>query len=163
MGSYLSGILADRGAKVDVTTRRGRLSHNENVKYICGNARDTAFVRRIITAGYDVIVDFMCYDHEDEFRKRNELLTGSTGHYMFLSSSRVYADSETPITETSPRLLDVSPDKKYLATDEYSLTKAREEDILTGGRAPNWTTGCTTESSTTAKYAELSLSSGRYR
>lgn len=47
-----------------------------------------------------------------------------------MSSSRVYADSQTPITENSPRLLDVYKEEEYLKTDEYALSKARQEDIL---------------------------------
>ena len=139
MGGYLAGILAGRGADVDVTTRRERLPQNENIKYICGNAHDIAFVRRIITAGYDAVIDFMNYHPAGEFLERCELLTGSTGHYVFLSSSRVYADSPTPITETSPRLLDVCTDSEYLRTDEYALSKAREEDILRNSGTKNWT------------------------
>ena len=41
----------------------------------------------------------------------------------------MYADS-TPITEETPRLLDVCKDADYLKTDEYALAKAREENIL---------------------------------
>jgi nucleoside-diphosphate-sugar epimerase len=43
------------------------------------------------------------------------------------------------ITERSPRLLDVCADKEYLATDEYALAKARQEDILRTSGRNNWT------------------------
>lgn len=139
MGGYLVKILSEAGNTVDVTTRKNRESSAENVRYIHGDAHDTGFIRNILDAGsYDVFIDFMSYTTE-EFRKRAEIMTGGTGHYMFLSSARVYAKSDVPIKETSPRLLDVCTDKEYLATDEYALAKAREENILLEGKAGNFT------------------------
>nr|MCR5606452.1 epimerase [Treponema sp.] len=49
------------------------------------------------------------------------------------------ANSNEPITEKSPRLLDVSNDEKFLATDLYPLTKARQENILFENEKKNWT------------------------
>ena len=139
MGGYLVKILSEAGNTVDVTTRQNRESSAENVRYIQGDAHDIDFIRKTLEAGsYDAVVDFMSYTTE-EFRKRAEIMTGGTGHYMFLSSARVYAKSDVPIKETSPRLLDVCPDKEYLATDEYALAKAREENILLEGKAGNFT------------------------
>ena len=88
---------------------------------------------------YDAVVDFMRYIPAGEFLGRPEFITSRTGHYIFLSSSRVYADSRTPITEDSPRLLDVCTDSEYLRTDEYALSKAREEDMLRHSGTKNWT------------------------
>ena len=139
MGAYLVRILAEAGNIVDVTTRRARESAVGNMRYIQGDAHDTGFIAGLLgTGSYDAVVDFMSYT-TSEFRRRAEIMTGGTGHYMFLSSSRVYADSSSPITEDSPRLLDASDDAGYLATDEYALAKARQEDILRGGKAGNWT------------------------
>lgn len=39
-------------------------------------------------------------------------------------------NSEKTLNEYSPRLLNVSQDKQYLATDEYALCKAGQENIL---------------------------------
>lgn len=61
------------------------------------------------------------------------------GQYIFLSSSRVYAKSCEPLKEESHRLLDVSNDKSYLDTDEYALTKARQENMLLNSGKSNWT------------------------
>ena len=44
-----------------------------------------------------------------------------------------------PITEETPRLLDVSTDEAYLKTDEYGLAKARQEDLLRDSGRKNWT------------------------
>ncbi|MBQ7577383.1 MAG: NAD-dependent epimerase/dehydratase family protein [Synergistaceae bacterium] len=138
MGNYLVDIFAKMGAEVHVTTRREKIS-SQNVKYIRGNAKDLDFIRPLIESGnYDAVIDFMIYSTY-EFIARYKFFTDFAGHYIFLSSSRVYADSDSPITENSPRLLDVSKDSKYLLTDEYALTKARQENILLNGRAGNFT------------------------
>ena len=64
-----------------------------------------------------------------DFDKCYEALLAATDQYIYMSSYRVYADSPL-ITEDSPRLLDVSDDPEYLATDEYALAKARCENLL---------------------------------
>ena len=140
MGGYLSGLLASRGTDVYVTTRQELSGGKTGINYIRGNAHDIEFVKSILNEGkYDAVIDFMNYTPADNFQGRADVLTGGTGHYFFLSSSRVYADSKTPIQETSPRLLDVSTDKTYLSTDEYALKKAREENTLRNCKAKNWT------------------------
>ena len=78
---------------------------------------------------YDVIVDFMNYNYE-EFLECHRALLEATDHYIFLSSSRVYANHEGRITENCPRLLETSKDEAFLSTNRYALRKAREENIL---------------------------------
>ena len=43
------------------------------------------------------------------------------------------------IKEDSPRLLDVCPDKEYIASNEYAIAKAREENVLFDSKYKNWT------------------------
>ena len=137
MGVHLSKILKNQGKDVYVTTRKERKA--VGITYIQGNAHETAFLRDILQKyHFDVLIDFMIYS-TPEFADRVDLLLSSVGQYIFLSSSRVYADSETPITENSPRLLDVCKDEEYLKTDEYALCKARQEDILRKSEKNNWT------------------------
>ncbi len=139
MGVHLVELLSQRGDTVFVTSRRERPSR-KNVTYVRGNAHDEVFLRTLLARRrWDAIVDFMVYK-TDEFRRHMPALLAATAQYVFLSSSRVYADSAGPITEDSPRLLDVSPDAVYLKTDEYALTKARQENELRAHcRAGNWT------------------------
>lgn len=139
MGVHLVEILSGWGDAVFVTSRRARPSH-DNITYIQGDAHDDGFLESLLSGRrWDAVVDFMVYTTA-EFLKRVKTLTGATAQYVFLSSARVYADSDEPITEDSPRLLDVSQDREYLATDEYALTKARQEDILrTECGKGNWT------------------------
>ena len=138
MGVDLVKILGERGENVTVTSRSERKSELINVKYVRGDAHDTAFLQSLLAEKYDAIVDFMAYSTE-EFKSRRDLLLHATSQYLFLSSSRVYADAKTPITEDFPRLLDVTTDKEYLKTDEYALTKARQENLLRESDKVNWT------------------------
>ena len=138
MGTHLVNLLSqNKNYRITVTSR----SHYEgkgNVSYVQGNGHDMAFLTMLLKDKYDVIVDFMHYRTE-EFGNRYQFMLGACGQYLFLSSSRVYADSECPITEDSPRLLDVSTDAEYLNTDDYALAKARQENLLQKSENKNWT------------------------
>ena len=137
MGAYLVNLLAEKNWYVDVTTRKNKKSNNHKIKFLQGDAHNYDFLKSI-AVGYDIIVDFMAYK-TPEFRKRFKFFLDVTGQYIFLSTSRVYADSAEPIKETSKRLLDVSMDETFLKTDEYSLTKARQENLLFESSSKNWT------------------------
>jgi len=137
MGTHLKEILVDSGNDVYVTSRK-RHEGGEHLKYLQGNAHDIDFLRLVLQEDWDAIVDFMVYSTQ-EFMQRVDMLLDSAKQYIFISSSRVYANSDIPITENSSRLLDCAIDKTFLATDEYSLKKAREEDILTNHIKNNYT------------------------
>ena len=133
MGYELVPMLASNESNTVTVTSRSKIQSSAGITYIQGNAKDLNFIRQVVDSNqYDVIVDFMLYTIE-EFKERYELLLCSCNQYIFFSSARVYAASEEPIKEDSPRLLDVSTDQEYLSQGEYSLTKAIQEDILTIG------------------------------
>tara|TARA_R110001599_G_scaffold262231_1_gene462690 strand:+ start:2885 stop:3946 length:1062 start_codon:yes stop_codon:yes gene_type:complete len=137
MGAHLVQILAERGDKVSVTTRSPRQSP-DNIEYIQGNAKDDTFLDPLLAREWDAIVDFMVYT-TPVFEQRAPKLLAATDQYIFLSSARVYADADEPINEESPQLLDCSRDMDFLATDEYSLAKARQEDMLRQSGSKNYT------------------------
>ncbi|MBY5937706.1 NAD(P)H-binding protein [Marinobacter nauticus] len=137
MGAHISQILADRGDKVSVTTRSPRQSL-PNIAYIQGNAKEDSFLAPLLACRWDAIVDFMVYSTRI-FERRAPKFLAATDQYFFLSSARVYAESDCPISEESPRLLDSSDDARFLATDEYSLAKARQENVLRQSGSKNWT------------------------
>ena len=137
MGVRLQPLLSER-FEVVVTTRKNR-EPNNNARFVQGNAKDILFLQKILDEKWDVIVDFMVYSTE-EFKKRVELFLAATDQYVYFSSARVYADAgNVPINENSPRLLDVVRDEVYLASDEYALAKARQEDMLFHSGRKNWT------------------------
>lgn len=138
MGVHLAKLLNEDKTETHVTSRKRRSDYG-TVRFVEGDAHSDEFLLPLLRANkYDVVVDFMVYGTE-EFKVRAPKMLESCARYVFLSSSRVYADSPAPITEESPRLLDVSDDRKFLATDEYALTKARQEDILRSSGFANWT------------------------
>lgn len=140
MGVYLSERLL-RNFEVYVTSRKNRSSCGDKgsaVVFVNGDAQDDHFLKRVIeSVRPDGIVDFMTYTTE-HFRGRVDWLLKGCEHYVFLSTYRVFAE-QVPLTERSPRLLDVCTDAEYLATDEYAMTKARQEDILRKSVLKNWT------------------------
>lgn len=137
MGAHLVKLLDGKVTKIFVTSRT-KHSDSEQVMYLLGNAKDINFLTEILTRSWDVIIDFMSY-RTNEFKSRINLLLSATSQYVFLSSARVYSKSEVPITEETPRLLDISTDKVYLKTDEYALAKARQENLLYDSGRQNWT------------------------
>lgn len=138
MGRPLAKILASRGAEVVITSRSRSGSDKKGMEYRLGDAHDIGFLKRLLKDFYDVIIDFMVYG-EEEFSQRLEFLLTSCSQYVFLSSGRVYAGSESRLTENSPRLLESCGDTEYLKTDEYALSKARQEDRLRSSGYANWT------------------------
>jgi nucleoside-diphosphate-sugar epimerase len=137
IGIHLVRLLSENGVETFVTSRNARQSER-NIKYMQGDAHNIAFLKDILKEHWDAIVDFMVYS-TPSFRERVNLFLNATNQYIFLSSARVYANIEQIITENSPRLLDVSNDEEYLKTDEYALSKARQEDILKQSGCKNWT------------------------
>ena len=138
MGVYLVPELASMGYEVRVVALDNIISDNLRISYVKADAKDNGYLKELLKEKFDVIVDFLIYSTK-EFKERHDILLQNTGHYIFLSSYRVYDGSETPITENTPRLLDVSKDKGFLATEDYSLYKARQEDVLQNSQYDNWT------------------------
>lgn len=120
-----------------VTSRRKR-GDKTSVRYVMGDAQDEAFLQGVLEKNFDVIIDFMIYRTEDFVRRLPKFLS-SCSQYIFLSSARVYASSEEPITENTPRLLDVNNDIEFLEGNDYALKKARQEDFLFNSGKRNWT------------------------
>ena len=138
MGLYLVPELASQGYEVRVVSWDNVVSDNPRISYVKADAKNNEYLKELLKEKFDVIVDFMLYSTE-EFKARYDILLQNTAHYIFLSSYRVYDGGQIPITENTSRLLDVSKDKDFLATEDYSLYKARQEDVLQNSKYNNWT------------------------
>lgn len=139
MGVYLVPELLKMGYRVDVVSLDTLESNHPDLRHIqTKDAKEVGFMTDLLKKEYHAIVDFLIYDTAS-FKEKHRLLLENTGHYIYLSSYRIYANEEHPIRETSPRLVDVSTDQAYLATDDYSLHKARGEDTLRASGLGNWT------------------------
>lgn len=138
MGTYLVDLLDRDNYSLFITTRKS-LSDKNNIHYIQGNAHDLKFVKPLVESKkWHAIIDFMNYSTA-EFENKHEIFLNNTDQYIFLSSARVYSGCSNPITEESSRLIDSTTDVEYLKTDDYSLAKAREENILFSFKEKNWT------------------------
>lgn len=137
IGTPLQHYLLKLGYSVSVTSRK--IHQSEEVDYLVGNAHEINFLNKVLeNESYDAVVDFMSYD-TTEFPTIIKTILPRTRHYIYISSSRVYAPSDGMLTEDSPRLLDVCNDRKYLSTDEYALRKARQENMLYESGRQNYT------------------------
>lgn len=138
MGKYLVPKLLDRGYAVDAVALDEITAAAPNLRGIKGNAMDWRLLERLWENHYDGIVDFMTYPTADAVLYLPEMLK-HTDHYIYLSSYRVYDNKEVPIRETSPRLLDTADDPLLRNSDDYSIYKARGENILMTSGRRNWT------------------------
>lgn len=137
MGKYLVPKLAACGYAVDAVALDD-YDFNCNVNLIKAQAKDFFFRTQLLQNKYDGIVDFMTYPTSELVLFLPELLE-LTEHYIYLSSYRVYDGSDVPIKENSPRLLDSTADIMFRNSDDYSIYKARGEDILKSWKRKNWT------------------------
>lgn len=140
MGRYLVDLLSgDPDNDIYITSRSEHQTSQKNIHYILGNAHDNTFVSQLAREfEWDGIVDFMIYSKE-EFEDRVTMLLSMTKQYILLSSARVYADSNQPLTEESPRLIDVVDDISFKTSKKYAIAKAQEENILIESDKRNWT------------------------
>jgi len=138
MGKALVEILSEKKEYNLYVTSRKIHPNRENITYLQGNAKEERFLEQILERKYTCIVDFMSYRTE-EFQLRADMLLNASEQYVFISSARVFANSQEAITEYSPRLLDISKDEDFLSTDDYPLAKARQENILFSHPKKNWT------------------------
>lgn len=140
IGEYLAPELVRLGFAVDVTSRSASTSgvQDMGIRYIKGDALNVEFLKETLSGkAYDVIIDFMVYATSD-FKARYRFFLENSQQYIYISSYRVFSDAPL-ISESTPRLLDVSSDSQFLKTNDYALEKARQEDILRKSRLKNWT------------------------
>lgn len=138
MATYLVPLLVKSGYSVTGVSLDEVESTDANLRYIKANAKDKAFLEELVAEGYDEIVDFMIYNTKESFEEYYKIFLEGTKHYIFLSTYRVYA-GETPITEESPRLLDVKKPSSFVSYKEYSIYKAEAEDVLRASGYTNYT------------------------
>lgn len=146
MGVYLVPELLKLGYQVDVIYLEDVMSgrthwpiEDPRLKVMCANAMDYDSIAELLKKDYDGVVDFMIYSTPELFEKFLPLYLKNVGHYIYLSTYRVYANEEHPVRETSPRLLDVSKDEVLLHSGDYCIYKAQGEEFLKDSGYDNWT------------------------
>ena len=137
MGKYLIPKLAERNYLVDAVALDKCPFEHPNVNVITGDTKNYSFRTGLLKNNYDAIVDFMIYPTRELMLYLPEIIP-ATGHYIYLSSYRIYDGCEVPVKETSPRLLDNSADPLLRSSDDYCIYKARGEDIVRSFAKKNW-------------------------
>lgn len=140
LGTYTAIELLRLGCYVDVLCPEDKESDNEKLYYHKGLGDENTLKDLFSKKHYDGIVNFIHYPCVEEYKPIHKLLSENTEHLIFLSSYRVYADEQHPITEDAPMLLDVSKDKEFLEKEDYALSKAKAEYFLRNeSGTTNWT------------------------
>ena len=130
LGTYTAQELLKQGHSVDIICREDKVSDNENLKFYKAEITFDYLAEFLNDKHYDGMVNFLHYYKKEDYADTHKLLMKKTNHLIFLSSYRVYADEQHPITENAPKLLDVSTDEKFLATEKYAVSKAKLEKYL---------------------------------
>ena len=138
MGQYLVPRLASMGYRVDAVALVDPREPVPGVSYLKANVKEPGVLQKLLGNRYDGIVDFMIYSSW-ELPGRLACFLDHTDHYIYLSSYRIYDNKEHPIRESSPRLIDASENIVLRNSDDYSIYKARGENILRSFSRKNWT------------------------
>lgn len=140
LGTYVSEELLRLGCEVDVICPEEKVSANAKLRFIRDYVSEELLQDLFAKAHYDGIVNFIHSREVEDFKRSYDLLIKNTDHLIVLSSYRVYANEQHPITETAPRLHDVYTDEDLLTYDKYGVSKGLCEDFLTGERkGQSWT------------------------
>lgn len=140
LGTYTAKELLRLGHKVDIICLEDMASDNENLAFYKGEANLEYLESFLKNKSYDGIVNFIHYPNVEKYPPTHSLLISHTNHLIILSSYRVYADEQHPVTETAPMLLDVSTDKDFIETEKYAISKAKLEKYLNKEcKGQNWT------------------------
>ena len=141
LGLYTAKELLRLGHAVDIICLDEMTSDNENLRFFKANATVEYLKELFALNRYDGIVNFIHYNNYEDYIPYHEILSQNTDHLIFLSSYRVYADLEHPITENAPQLIDVIKDHQaFIEGDNYGLSKSKAERFLADNPYPkNWT------------------------
>lgn len=140
LGRYTAQNLRKLGCSVDIICLEDNTSSDKGLRFYKASA-DLEFLKAFLKdKHYDGIVNFMHYSDPEAYKPVHMLLSENTGHLIFLSSYRVYADLEHPVKETSPTLYDTSDDEELLKNDNYAIPKSKAEYFIKNeSGTKNWT------------------------
>lgn len=130
LGTYVGQELLRLGTTVEVICPEPKESDNERLVFHQSLATRQLLEELFAKKHYDGIVNFLHYPDAEDYKAIYPFLIRNTDHLIFLSSYRVYADEQHPITESAPRLTEVVTDKQFLEGERYAVPKSRCEDFL---------------------------------
>ena len=130
LGSYTAQELLRLGSYVDVICLEDKSSDDPHLRFFQGLATLEYLKSHLAEHNYDGIINFLHYPDIEEYKPVHTLLSANTSHLIFLSSYRVYADLEHPITESAPLLIDTIDDSEFLQNETYAVSKAVVEKYI---------------------------------
>ena len=140
LGTHTCNELLRLGASVDVICPEEKASNDPRLTFHRSLVSHELLDRLFSENRYDGVVDFIHYKDPEKYKEMYNHLRQHVDHIIFLSSYRVYANSEGKITESSPRLLDVETDEAFFARETYALPKSVCEDWLRSEKqGEHWT------------------------
>ena len=140
LGTHTCNELLRLGASVDVICPEEKASNDPRLTFHRSLVSHELLDRLFSENRYDGVVDFIHYDDPEKYKEMYSHLRQHVDHIIFLSSYRVYANSEGKIIESSQRLLDVETDEAFLARETYALPKSVCEDWLRSEKqGEHWT------------------------
>lgn len=140
LGRYVTRELLEKGCAVDVICLEDYTSDNELLHYYKAKVDFEYLTEFLKDKYYDGIVNFIHYTEAEAYKPVHMLLASKTDQLVFLSSYRVYADLQHPVTETAPQLFDTVDDEEFLKTEDYAVPKSKcEKFIREESNTENWT------------------------
>ena len=140
LGTHTAKELLSLGAEVDIICPEEKVSDHPRLKFHQSLATQELLTELFSKTHYDGIVNFIHYNDPEEYKQVHRFLIKNTDHLIFLSSYRVYADEQHPVTESAPRLHEVIKDPDLLKGDTYGVSKGICEDFLFNEcEGENWT------------------------
>lgn len=94
--------LADFERLIPIMKKTGKVFHTGYMY------RYNPYIKKIMQRVKNGELGRINYTDVESYKSVHKLLSTNTDHLIFLSSYRVYADLQHPVTETAPMLLDVT-------------------------------------------------------
>lgn len=140
LGKYTAAECLRLGYRVDIICLEDNVSNDERLCYYKGCAELEYLKEFLKSRHYDGIVNFIHYKDVNTYKPVHKLLSENTEHLIFLSSYRVYADIEHPITENSPTLYETVKDRDFFENEKYAVPKSQAEMFIRNeSGTKNWT------------------------
>ena len=141
LGEYTMLELLRLGVEhIDIICIEDLISDDPRVSYYKGDAMAYSYLEEFLAERhYDGIVNFLHYNNPNIYPIVHRLLMKRCDHLIFLSSYRVYADEQHPITEAAPKLLDVLSDTVFLKNEQYAMPKTWCEHYMASTAEDHWT------------------------
>ena len=138
LGTYVAEETVSRGIHTDVICLEDYKSSRMITYY--KEKVNLEYIKKFLEGKqYSAIVDFLHYVNVEDYKQMYDVYSEHTEQIVYLSSYRVYADEEHPITEKSPTWMDVNVDKVFLESENYAMPKLRCEAFLKSVPKKNWT------------------------